>query len=1245
MVSIMAVLSHQIMKLFAFGHYRAIQFPIWVFIVLLCQSCATYHAQYGADAAAPQSDTTSVEKPIHTFYLIGDAGNSDQEVAKAGLNLFKAQLDRADENSTVLFLGDNIYPDGMPAEKKKGRAAAVQKLDNQIELVAGFKGKTIFIPGNHDWYHGLAGLKREADFVTAKLGKKSFLPKKGCGIDDIEISDDITLILIDSQWFITDWNIHPNMNDDCPINSRDKFFLELEDLINKNQTKTTIIALHHPVISNGTHGGQYSFAKNFFPVQADIPMPVIGTMVNILRKTSGLSPQDLQSKRYAMLATRVKGMVYGRENVILVSGHEHNLQYLEREGVKQIVSGAGSKKEAARATGPKDFSFGGNGFATIEIYKTGETNLVFWGVKGKELEPLFAKQLIGRKPKLKLDYPDKFPKTTSAAVYDESLLHKGAIYNGLWGKHYRDLYGIEVEAKTVDLDTLYGGLKPDIVGGGHQSLTLRLEDKAGRPYVLRGIKKSATRFLKTVAFKDKNVDFKNTYIEKFVFDFYTTVNPFTPFVMASISKSVGLYHTNPKLFYVPRQNALREFNREFGDALYMIEERPGKGFEKLASFGNADAILSTEDVIVNLHKDEKYKIDQRTYIRARLLDMILGDWDRHHDQWRWAEHKVRDSIVYTPIPRDHDQAFSKYDGLLLKLILRMPMLRHMQSFEDDIANVKWMNREAYALDLALLRTATKADWLAEAEYLKTHLTDQAIDEAFAQLPPELQDKYVAEIKSKLASRREKASKYATEYFEVLRNVVIIVGTDKKDKFQIIRSDDGKTRVKVSRLKKDGEEAISDDVYDAKETREIWIYGLDDDDVYEVSGHPRNPITIRLIGGLNHDSYTVKQGRKVRIYDFKSKENTFKIANARKVLTDSYELNTYNYERPVYNALSGFPGIGYNPDDGVKLGIVALYTVNGFERNPFSQKHTLKANYFFATNGYEIAYSGIFPSARTEWKFQFAAKMTSPNFAYNFFGYGNETSNPDDQRGMDYNRVKTQTFSVAPAALWNSIRGAFFSVQAIFESFEVDRTPDRFIETGIAPERVFETQSFAGLDVKYGFQNYDVPANPSLGMQFWIAGGYKINMAEPDRHLPYASGALGFTHPLVSSRKLVLATLAQAKMLFSDDFEFYQMATIGGDSDVRGFRNQRFSGKQSFFHTTDIRYRIGRVKNGILPLSLGLFAGFDYGRVWLDDEQSDKWHNSYGGGLLVSGIDTFTARMSYFQSSDGGRFAIGLGFGF
>lgn len=47
---------------------------------------------------------------------------------------------------------------------------------------------------------------------------------------------------------------------------------------------------------------------------------------------------------------------------------------------------------------------------------------------------------------------------------------------------------------------------------------------------------------------------------------------------------------------------------------------------------------------------------------------------------------------------------------------------------------------------------------------------------------------------------------------------------------------------------------------------------------------------------------------------------------------------------------------------------------------------------------------------------------------------------------------------------------------------------------------------------------------------------------------------------------IFKTKIETKVLLSNDFEFYQGATIGVDLSLRGFRAKRFGGKQSFFQS-------------------------------------------------------------------------------
>ena len=242
-----------------------------------------------------------------------------------------------------------------------------------------------------------------------------------------------------------------------------------------------------------------------------------------------------------------------------------------------------------------------------------------------------------------------------------------------------------------------------------------------------------------------------------------------------------------------------------------------------------------------------------------------------------------------------------------------------------------------------------------------------------------------------------------------------------------------------------------------------------------------------------------------------------------------------------------------------------------------------------------------------------ARYTTPNFSINYFGYGNETKNIDDKKGMDYNRVRIQLFKFAPSLKYTGRFGSEISLQTSFENIEVEGTSNRLInEPGAINPEVFEYQQFAGTSFRYSYKNYDKEANPTIGMRFSIQAAWKINLSDINRNFSYLESELGFSHKITKSNKLVIATLLKGKKLLNNNFEFYQGATLGGDYDLRGFRNERFLGKQSFFQSSDLRWNVGSIKS-IIPMQYGILAGFDYGRVWLDGEDSQQWHQSVGGG--------------------------------
>jgi predicted phosphodiesterase len=1209
-------------------HFTKLSF--YFSILFVVYSCASFDKTQKLNL---QSESELLGTNI---YLIGDGGKLENGQPSEALKSLNKKIENSKKTDVLLFLGDNIYPKGMPATNNE---EAKKSLQAQIDVAKNFKGKVIFLPGNHDWYSGIEGLKEQKKIIEKTFGKDSFYPKNGCALESYEVSKDILIIAIDSEWYLTNWDKHPKINDGCEINTRMKFFEEFKSLVNKNQGKTIILAMHHPLKSNGAHGGQYDFN-------------ILKTPLNVIRRTSGINPADSNFPLYRELSNKITTILQEYKNdVIVVSGHDHNLQYLVHKNIPQIISGSGSKVSAVRhfKRDKNTFGYAGLGYSILNI-QSNKHEVLFFDAKNNLLTSKIIHEINKENATQKIDFPKE--KSIAAAIYTKNTNEKSKSFNSIFGNHYRKLYYTKYHFPVVNLDTLYGGLKPVKLGGGNQSISLRLEDKDGKEYVMRRLRKSATQFIQVKAFQQEYMKdrLSNTTADRFLMDFYTTSYPFSVLVTGNLSDIVGVYHPNSQIVYVPKQKALENFSDTLGDDLYTIEERLAKEFKDKESFGKSDDIVSTDVVIANLMKDEKYNINHQQYIKTRLFDMWLGDWDRHEDQYRWATYKNQDgTISYSPIPRDRDQAFPKFDGLFTQATTRFtPALKLMQSFGPNLKNVKTFNQVIYKTDITLINQSSLDEWLAEAHFLEQNLTDEAIEKAFSNLPEELKDKNIENIKENLKNRRSHIVSWAKEYYNILNKNVVINGTNKEDIFEIYRLENGNTSIKVKRNKNNDNKnnIVFEKVFSPKITKEIWIYGLDDKDHFIVSGKGKSTIKIIIIGGQNKDTFTVLNPTKLKIYDHKSKENIldFDKNKVNYTLTDDYNINTFDQNKLKTDSGQILPAVGYNPDGGFQLGTLMELIKYNFENNPFSQKHSIGARYYTATNGFEVNYKTELANVLRKYNIGFETRYTTPAFSQNFFGFGNETSNLENDLDIEYYRVRLKQFNTKLSLIKRGRVGSVWSISVPFDYIKPNDNDTRFIEQLFTPEQL-NAKKFIGIETNYNFENKNNKVFSTLGFEFYIKAGWKTNLEKSTQNYAYISPALQIDYPIIKNEKLTISTLWKGNYITNNYFEFYQAASIGGKDGLRGYRNERYSGKSSYYQNTDLRMSLFNFNAGILPAKFGIFSGFDYGRVWLDNEKSNKWHTSYGGGIYANAAGLFMFQTSYLASSDGGRFVFGLGFGF
>ncbi|MFD1094678.1 metallophosphatase [Salegentibacter chungangensis] len=1164
---------------------------------------------------------TNEDKEIsHTIYVTANTGLDKKSVSTRILQQIN-EASQEDRDASVVLIGNITPKQGYPNEGEGRKEVENYLSENLMKPLEGFNGNIIYNPGVNEWKaKGHESIDDLESFLQDNSDSE-FWPSDGCPIEGENLSDNVELVMVDSQWFLEDWDEHPYINNKCDYKTREQFFIEFKDELKDNQGKIIIVAVHHPVLSS--------------------------TKLGFFNKIAGFSKQSYQNPAQQELRGRLETLASQFEDVIFVSGNDRNLQFLEDDGIPQIISGASAKTQRAKADEESHFASTKQGFAKLTIYKDQSSKVDFYESTPSGPEHLFSKIIKRERAKMEdVSYKSKedFGSTYKASVYTKEETDKSGLYKSLWGDHYRDIYSRDIEVPVLFLDTLPGSPHAISEGGGHQSRSLRIIDDDEHEYTLREIRKSAVRFIQS-SIKEHYVEdyIQNTVAERIVQDFYTTAHPYAPFAVNDLSTSLGVLHANPKLYYVPKQKNLRIYNEDYGDKLYMLEEHVGDENKEFETFGSPDDILSTADLLLELRETKKSYVDEPEYIKARLFDMLIGDWDRHEDQWRWAEYEEdNDYKRYEPIPRDRDQAFPKYDGPIIDLLqLGMPEMRAMQSYDEEIKDAKWLNTAAYPLDKAFIKSSDWDEWEKQVKFIQKNLTDEEIDAAFAALPKDTQDESFVHIRKTLKGRRDNLMNIARKYYDYLMKFDVITGTEEDDEFLITRKDNGITNIKM----KGGDDSEFERDYTSENTKEIWIYGLDGDDKFKIEGDGNNLIKLKVMGGEEHDIYDFENKRQAKLYDYKSKDNTIK-GHPKKFLTDSYDINNYALRKKKYSKNVFLPSIGFDPDAGFKVGLKDTYTTYGLVKNPFTAQHTFGANFYFATTGISLEYYGEFAHIFYNWNFGINARYTSPNYTLNYFGTGNDSSYDPNEVDMDFNRVRIQQWRVAPSLIWRNDRGSSFYIKPMLESLEVAYDQNEFAGQTLGEDNdVFESQLYGGGEINYSYENRDNPAFPSRGLDFNLTTGYKTNIDDHENQFAYLKPSLAIDYPLHPSGLVVLATKIGSEFIFGDDYEFYHAATLGGNHSLRGYRDQRFNGKTSFFQSTDLRFGITKFRTNFIPIRMGGSLGFDYGRVWTDNDDSNDWHTDYGGSVFINGFNALTANFGYYVGEDDNRFMFSLGFNF
>lgn len=1211
----------------------------------------------------------------YSVFLLGDGGEAKPNPTEPVLALLKLKSREAGEKSAVVFLGDNIYPSGLPPEDDPGRKGAEESIRAQLEAVREYPGRVFFIPGNHDWNQsrrgGLETLKRQEDFIEGYLDRGNiFLPDDGFpGPVDIELVDDddtdfdkdIRLIILDTEWWLTEQKKPFGDTGEYELQDAGDFLVELRDVMRERQNDHVIIAAHHPLYSNGSHGGHFPLITHFTP-------PLFGTMYVLYRKFFGFS-QDISHYRYQELKRELTELFSQKMGLVYASGHQHSLQFFNQTGKRLdqhfIVSGSASRVDYTATGMGADFTHSGQGFMVIRYYNDGSAWLEAWtpGENEKAGSRIFRTRIIepSEDPFYQVEedsvtgpYPDYGDSTVTMPAnpgYDEP----GPVFRALMGSHNRDLWSIPVEVPVFDISTVEGGLEAVKLGGVGQSNTLRLKNSEGNEFVLRSVDK--------VAGKTWEEHLKNTLAHDLAQDQFSILNPYGAFMIPPLADAAGIFHTNPKLFYIPDDPRLGEFANQAAGQLALFEERPDDDMSHALHFGGSGEVTSSRDMLSEVEGDLDHQVDQKLMLRNRLFDMWISDWDRHEDQWRWASFEPfeldstlvgdarTEGKIYQPIPRDRDTAFMFMNGII-PTIGKLSVFRSYQDFRESYGNIKGLTQNSLALTRRFTNELSRSEWIDIANQLKEALTDQVIARAVEQLPENVRRNKGEKIARLMKVRRDQLPDISEQYYELLNRVVDVVGSHKEEYFQVIQPNREQTVVRVYKKSEgeNGDRAYYDRTFLSSETKEIRIYGLGGDDNFEIDAAGGNKTLIRIVGGSGMDRFdgsgtTAAAGNRVKLYDSAGGNQWVEVESLNIHTSDRASDHMYDYKRGYgYNFSEPILFFGHNNDDGVFAGGGVLFNIRGFRKYPYAATHRIRVNVAARTGAFNIRYSGEFTDITGLWDGALEMHALTPNNIRNFLGLGNETK--ETIGNDDYYKARLWQYRVAPSLKRRLGTGLSFSMGPFFQVTEVREDEGRFIsqpQAGVS-ENTFEDQWFTGVETELALSSLDNSINPRQGFKWSNEAALNLGVRNTsDNHTRLSSAVSIYLSPSLSPQLTVATRVGVQHTIGS--FPFYKANALGGNRNLRGLRSTRYNGRTSFFNNIELRSKLFDFSSYLLGGEFGLMGFLDHGRVWTDGENSDQWHAGYGGGAWVSIFEMTVIRGSIGFSENEWNVLIGAGFFF
>lgn len=854
-----------------------------------------------------------------------------------------------------------------------------------------------------------------------------------------------------------------------------------------------------------------------------------------------------------------------------------------------------------------------------------------------EEEPSLEERLRELEPPERAVDPGDVPPGSGPLVLTPGRSYAaGGLHRFLFGDLNRPLWDIAFEIDVLDLSKVGGGLTPTELSGGQQTVGMRFAGANGRTYQFRSIVKTPSRALPRAL--------RISPVDDVVQDQMAAQFPLGAMVVAELLQAEGILVARPRPVVMPDDPRLGPFREKFAGLMGWIEERPNELEGDRPGFAGSDKITGTEALYENIEEDPRHYVNAEEFLRARLIDMFVGDWDRHNDQWRWASFEESGRVRWDPIPRDRDWALSRIDGVLPSFGSQfLPQYRASWDEYPDVFNLHW---NAQFLDRRLLAPLPREAHERIAADLAGSLSDDVIERAVGVLPQAYRDAYGDVLVAHLRHRRDELPRVSAEFYELIARWADVTTTNADEVATVTGQPDGRVRVEV-RSAGDAGILVFSRTFVPEETKEIRLYLLGGDDVVQFEGPGFGSIRLRVIGGKGDDAFVdATTGRGVHVYDDDG-QNRFELGPDGWYDESEYDdpegpqdIDVIFEARDWGASWVWMPLLSFDPDLGFFAGAGLTRFGYGFRRDPWNSRFSVRA-----LAGAELGESrgGMeWVKTLTDGGLRFGADFSwETETNTRFFGVGNET--PSDLEST-YFRAPRSSVALGlrlESAQDQAVRA--FAGPVVRFAGRVDRDANIFAD--LDP---YGSDDFAQAG---GVAGLELGRIDEAGLSATSAAMELTGRAFPAvLDVEEAFGSARAVGRLVVAAneapfKPGLHLRASGEKVWGSLIPFDEFAALGGAASLPGYRERRFAGTEAASGSALGRIHLFRMRP-FATIDVGIHGIATVGRVWNDGEDSDEWHTGFGGGIwLMPRIVGRPIALTLVRGDDTSRFYFALGFPF